>query len=62
MFLFDGNQFSHWLIENFAVWAARKGGVDWRSWDYNGNVCWTFRGGLLGYTWLSISLEIRRVI
>ena len=62
MFLFNGNELCYRLIKDFATWAAQKGGVNGRCWNHNGNICWTLWSGLLGYTWLGISLEIQHMI
>ena len=62
VFLFDRNQFGHQLIQHFTTGTTRKGGVNWRSRNYDRNIHWTFRSTLLQDTWLGISLEIQRVI
>ena len=62
MFLFYRNKFCHWLVKNLATGTTWECGVDWRSWDHDWNICWTFQSGLLRNTWLSISLKVRCMI
>ena len=62
MFLLYGNELGYQLIKDFAAWATRKRGVDWRSRDRNWDIGWMFRSGLLRNAWLSIGLEVQCMI
>ena len=62
MFLFNGNQFGHWLVKHFAAGTTQKSGVNWRSWNNDGNVGWMFWSALLGNAWLGIGFKVRHMI
>ena len=62
MLLFYGNELSHWLVENLTTRITRKRGLDGWARHHNGNVGRVFWRSLLGHTWLSIGLEIRRMV
>ena len=62
MLLLYGNQLGHWLVKDLAAWTARKRGINRQTRHHNWNVGRALRGGLLRNAWLSIGLEVRRVI
>ena len=62
MFLFDRNQFGHRLVKYLVTWTTWKRGIDWRSWNNNWNICWTFQSSLIGNTWLGIGFKVRRMV
>ena len=62
MILFNGDKLCHWFVQSLATRTTGKSCIDWWCWNHNGNICWTLQGSLLGYTWISISLEVQRMI
>ena len=62
MFLFYGNQLSHWLVKNLATRTTRKRGVDRRTRDHDWHIGRTLWCGLLRHAWLSICLEVRCMV
>ena len=62
MLFFNWNQFSHWLVKDFATQATRERGINRRSRDHNQNIGWMFQSSLLRNTWLSVGLEVQCII
>ena len=56
------NELCHWLIKDLATWTTWKRRINRWCWNHDRNICWMLWSSLLGYTWLSISLEIRRMV
>ena len=62
MFFLYGNKFHHQFVKDFATWATQECGINWRCWNHDRNISWTFWGGLFRDTWLSVGLEVQGMI
>ena len=62
MLLLYGNQLAHWLVKDLTARTARKRGVDRWTQDHNRHIGGALRCGLFRNAWLSISLEVRRMV
>ena len=62
VFLLNGNQFGHWLVQRLTARTTQEGGINWWSRNYDRNICWMFQCGLLGYAWLSVGFKVQCMV
>ena len=62
MFFLYRNKFCYQLVKDLATWTARECSVNRQSWNYNRNIHWTLRSGLLRYTRLGIGFKVRSMV
>ena len=62
MFLFYGNEFSHWLVKNLTTWTTGKGSVNRWSQNHDWDIGRMFCRRLLRNAWFSIRFKVRRMV